>query len=74
MCLRSSYGFPDVLVVDHDPKFTSDVFLAFVRSMGLCLIIGSVYHKNTNTKVERANCVISDTLRAYANGRKDDWD
>jgi hypothetical protein len=72
--LRSGDGFPDVLVVDHDPKFTSDVFRAFVRSKGSCLIVGSAYHKNTNAKVERANCVIGDTLRAYANGRKDDWD
>jgi hypothetical protein len=74
MCLRSGAGFPDVLVVDHDPKFTSEVFRAFVKSMGSCLIVGSAYHKNTNAKVERANGVISDTLRAYANGRKDDWD
>jgi len=74
MCLRSGAGFPDVLVVDHDAKFTSEVFRAFVKSMGSCLIVGSAYHKNTNAKVERANGVISDTLRAYANGRKDDWD
>jgi hypothetical protein len=74
MCLRSGDGFPDVLVVDHDPKFTSDVFRAFVRGMGSCLIVGSAYHKNTNAKVERANGVIGDTLRAFANGRKDDWD
>ncbi len=63
-----------MLVVDHDPKFTSEVFRAFVKSMGSCLIVGSAYHKNTNAKVERANRVISDTLSAYANGRKDDWD
>jgi hypothetical protein len=31
MCLRSGDGFPDVLVVDHDPKFTSEVFRAFVK-------------------------------------------
>ena len=74
MCLRSGDGFPDVLVVDHDPKFTSDVFRAFVKGMGSCLIVGSAYHKNTNAKVERANGVIGDTLRAFANGRKDDWD
>jgi hypothetical protein len=42
--------------------------------MGSCLIFGSAYHKNTNAKVERANGVIGDTLRAFANGRKDDWD
>jgi hypothetical protein len=78
MRLRSGDGFPDsdVLVVarDHDPKFTSAVFRAFVKGMGSSLIVGSAYRKNTNAKVERANGVIGDTLRAYANGRKDDWD
>ena len=66
MCLRSGDGFPDVLVVDHDPKFTSDieVFRAFVKGMGSCLIVGSAYHTNTNAKVERANGVIGDTLHA----------
>ena len=36
MCLRSCDGFPDVLVVDHDSKFTSEVFRAFVKGMGSC--------------------------------------
>ena len=74
MCLRSGDGFPDVLVVDHDSKFTSALFRSFVKGWGSCLIVGSAYHKNTNAKVERANGVVSDTLRAFANGRKDDWD
>jgi hypothetical protein len=69
LCLRSGDGFPDVLVVDHDSKFRSKVFRAFVKGWGSCLIVGSAYHKNTNAKVERANSVISDTLRAFANGR-----
>ncbi len=34
MCLRSSNGFPNVLVVDHNPKVTREVFRAFVNSMG----------------------------------------
>ena len=41
--------------------------------MSLSLLVGSAYHKNTNAKVERAN-VLCDTLRAYDNGRKGDWD
>ena len=52
----------------------SAVFQAFVKSTGSSLIVGSACHKNTNAKVELANGVIGDTLRAYANGRKDDWD
>ncbi len=44
MCLRSGNGFPNVLVVDHDSKFTSDMFCAFVKGWGSCLIVGSAYH------------------------------
>ncbi len=51
MCLRSGDGFPDVLVVDHDPKFTSAVFRAFVKSMGLCLIVGYAYHKTPTSGI-----------------------
>jgi hypothetical protein len=50
------------------------VFRAFAKGMGSCFIVGSAYHKNTNAKVERANGILSDTLRAVANCRKDDWD
>ena len=39
--------------------------------MCLCLIVGSAYHKSTDSKAERASGIISDTLRAYADGRKD---
>ena len=45
-----------------------------VKSRGSYLIVGSAYHKNTDAKVECANGVISDTLCAYVNGRKDDGD
>jgi hypothetical protein len=62
---------------DHDSKFASEVFRAYVKGWGSCLIVGSAYHKNTNANVERANGIVSDTLRTFANGlrgRKDDWD
>ncbi len=40
---------------------------------------GLVFHRRLfvpreHATVERANGVISDTLRAFANGSKDDWD
>jgi hypothetical protein len=74
MALRSGDGVPDVLVVDHDPKFTSALFREFTRRLGSSLLVGSAYHKNTNARAERVNGVLGDTLRAFANGRKDDWD
>ena len=38
-------------------------------------LVGLAYHRdrNANAKVEGANGVIRDTLRAHANGRKDGW-
>jgi transposase InsO family protein len=74
MALRSGDGVPDVLVVDHDPKFMSALFREFTRRIGSSLLVGSAYHKNTNARAERVNGVLGDTLRAFANGRKDDWD
>ena len=45
---------------------------AFIKSVGSSLIVGTEYHKDTNAKAERANGVVSDAPRAYADGRKDD--
>ena len=55
-------------------SFTSTLFTEFTRRIGSSLAVGSAYHKNTNSKVERVNGVLGDTLRAFANSRKDDWD
>ena len=65
---------PDMLVVDHDPKFISQLFHEFTKVIGSAMIVGTVYHKNTGSKVERTNGVLGDTLRALANSRRDDWD
>ncbi len=74
MALCSGDGVPDVLVVDHDPKFTSKLFKEFTRSIGSSLLVGSAYHKITNARAERVNGELGDTLLAFANGRKDDRD
>jgi hypothetical protein len=64
MALRSGDGVPDVLVVDHDPKFTSKLFQEFTRRIGSSLLIGSAYHKNTNARAKRVNGVLGDTPTA----------
>ena len=45
--LRSGYCVLDVLVVDHYPKFTSQLFREFTKAIGSALIVGTAYHKNT---------------------------
>ena len=74
VCLRNGTGVPDVVVVDHDIKFRGKFFTAFAKGLGSALIVGSAYHKNTGARVERINGVVGDGLRAFVNGRGDDWD
>ena len=62
MCLRSGAGFPDVLVVDHDAKFTSVVFHAFAKSMGSCLIVSLA----TRTPTPRWSGPIASSAIRYA--------
>ena len=52
-------SLPDVLVVDHEPKFTSALFKEFKHCTGSSLLIGSPYHKtrNTNAKAKRSTNV-----------------
>ena len=64
MCLWSGDGFPDLLVMDHDSRFTSQVSRAFVKGWGSCLTVGSAYHKNTNAKVERLRATGTVTCRS----------
>ena len=72
--LLSGDSVPNVLVVDHNPKFTSQLFSEFTKAIGSALIVGTAYHKNTSAKVESANCVLGNTLLALANSQRDDWD
>ena len=51
-------------------RITSLRFKEFTRRIGSSLLVCSAYHKNTNAKAERVNCV----LDAFANGHKDGWD
>ncbi len=50
------------------------MFKALARRIDSSLIVGSAYNKNTNSKIERVNGVLGDTLRAFANGRQVYWD
>ena len=74
---RAGDGVPDVLVVDHDHGALFRQLQGVHAAHPLELLIGSAYHKSTNAKAERVNGVtgvLGDTLRAFANGRTDEWD
>ena len=57
MWLSSVAVFPDVLVVYHDPKFTSAASQALVKSMGSSLIVSSAQeHQSQGAAGQRRHC------------------
>ena len=60
----------------REPSSRARSFALSSRASASSLIVSSAYHdsENINAKVERANGVVSYTLRASAEGCKDDWD
>ena len=69
-------------VGDHDPKFTSDVLKAFVTESRAWARVSAEAHRRLGVPQEhqreggagQQRERIGDTLRAFANGCKDDWD
>ena len=51
--LFSSYGFPEKMVSDNSPQFTSDQFADFLRQNGIRHTRSAPYHPATNGAAER---------------------
>ena len=69
-CLRSlfcRYGYPEQLVSDNGPQFTSEEFAVFMRSCGIKHIRSAPYHPATNGLAERFVQSVKQSLKASRN-------
>ena len=82
MCLRPVAEFPDsdVLAVDHDARLTSEAteaFHAFVKSIGSCLLVDSIYRDHKTPSPRWSGPPASSAARCGPaqtdGGRKVDW-
>ena len=61
--LFSSYGFPEEIVSDSGPQFTSDQFADFLRQNGVRHTRSAPYHPATNRAAERMVPVLKKGLK-----------
>ena len=61
--LFSSYGFPEEIVSDNGPQFTSDQFADFLRQNGVRHTRSAPYHPATNGAAERMVQVLKKGLK-----------
>nr|GEU40719.1 putative reverse transcriptase domain, ribonuclease H-like domain, aspartic peptidase domain protein [Tanacetum cinerariifolium] len=58
------HGIPVSIICDHDPRFTSNFWRAFLKALGTRLDMSTSYHLETDGQSERTIQTLKDMLRA----------
>ncbi|KAL0172764.1 hypothetical protein M9458_033075, partial [Cirrhinus mrigala] len=67
------YGLPEEIVSDRGPQFTSHVWKAFFKLLGISVNLTSGYHPQTNGQTERKIQELGRYLRAYCQDDQHSW-
>ncbi|KAI2655942.1 Transposon Tf2-8 polyprotein [Labeo rohita] len=67
------YGLPEEIVSDRGPQFTSHVWRAFFKVLGITVNLSSGYHPQTNGQTERKIQELGRYLRAYCQDDQHSW-
>ena len=67
------HGFPQRIVTDRDPRFTSAMWEAFCAKFGIKNARSTAFHPQTDGQTERVNRTIEQMLRTYIQSQQDEW-
>jgi hypothetical protein len=68
------YGVPDLLTSDRGAQFTSEVWAAVCRRLGIVHRLTTAYHPQANGMIERFHRQLKDALRARLSPAAADWE
>ena len=69
----SRHSFPNILVTDNGPQFTSQEFKQFTHSWEFVHVSSSPHHHKSNDKVEAAVKVAKSLFKKALKDNKDPW-
>ena len=64
----ATLGFPQILVTDNGPQFTSSKFSQFTKNNGIKHVTSSLYHPSTNGLAERTVQTFKEGMRRQKTG------
>ncbi|KAK3506309.1 hypothetical protein QTP70_001709 [Hemibagrus guttatus] len=67
------YELPEDIVSDRGPQFTSRVWRAFFKRLGVTISLSSGYHPQTNGQTERKIQEIGRFLRTFCHSHQESW-
>ena len=68
------HGFPEAIISDRDPRFTSDFWQALFAKAGTSIKMSTPAHPQTDGQPERAIRTLLQMLRTCVNPSGDDWE
>ncbi|XP_059158115.1 uncharacterized protein LOC131942318 [Physella acuta] len=72
--LFSRIGFPETVISDRGPQFTSDLTRQFTDVLGINQVFTTPYHPQSNGICERLNGTIKTLLAKITTNDPDNWD
>ncbi|KAK3543192.1 hypothetical protein QTP70_012302 [Hemibagrus guttatus] len=67
------YGLPEDIVSDRGSQFTSRVWKAFFKRLGVTVSLSSGYHPQTNGQTERKIQEVGRFLRTFCHDHQESW-
>ncbi|KAK3533999.1 hypothetical protein QTP86_000505 [Hemibagrus guttatus] len=71
--IKRYYGLPEDIVSDRGPQFTSRVWRAFCKRLGVTVSLSLGYHPQTNGQTERKIQEIGRFLRTFCHSHQESW-
>jgi transposase InsO family protein len=70
----SLHGIPKMVISNRDVKFTSNFWKELFAGSGINLNFSTIYHLETDGKIERMNQIIKEILRMYVRKKPTKWE
>jgi transposase InsO family protein len=69
----SRHGLPTSIISDRGSKFTSKLWAAMCKVLGIKVSLSTAFHPQTDGQTERVNQVMEQYLRQFTNYKQDNW-
>lgn len=68
------HGFPNVLISDRDPRFTSEVWRSLCSRFAIRRAMSSAYDPQSDGQTERVNQTLGQMIRTYVQSDEREWE
>ena len=69
--LNVDWGIPKAIILDRDPKFLAELWVALFQELGMKLLYAAAYHPQADGQSEKTNQMVESALQYYLHALED---